>query len=493
MRWLASLFALGLMMALFHHVTAGAPLEARATLALGFLLLVALIGGELARRAPLRPALPRITGYLLAALAVGPAWLGLVRRDELDALGLVADAAVAVVALAAGCELRLAPLSGGARRGVARLALGAIAAPLVAVTLVVLSVSGWFPVSIHQPFGDAVAVALVLGVLAAASSPVVTRALLDEVEGAAMGPAGRTLLAVAIVQDLVVVLLFAAALAVVKPLASPGTLNLRVALSALAEFAASLALGAAIGFTLDRVLRHVPRVTPSPALVVVVALATAGAAGAVHVGTPIIALATGFYLGNFAPLHGERLRLELQRTVAPATLVLFALAGAGLRLGVLAELWPWALLLVGLRAVGLGAGLKWAGGGGGDPDVTPALARHGWLGLISQGGGGTALGLAQFARRAFPEWGVSLETLILAIIGIHAIAGPICLRLALGRIGEVTEGEEAHAAEAPVAEGVGGNSVAGPGRVQQGRAHQPGPAALYGDERRAGEPGIRRL
>src|ERR1051326_6062844 len=34
MRGLASLFALGLMMALFHRVTAGAALEARATLAL---------------------------------------------------------------------------------------------------------------------------------------------------------------------------------------------------------------------------------------------------------------------------------------------------------------------------------------------------------------------------------------------------------------------------------------------------------------------------
>ena len=39
--WIASLFALSLMMALFHRVAAGGPLEARATLALGFLLLAA--------------------------------------------------------------------------------------------------------------------------------------------------------------------------------------------------------------------------------------------------------------------------------------------------------------------------------------------------------------------------------------------------------------------------------------------------------------------
>src|SRR6184192_4906151 len=68
MRRVASLFALGLMMALFHRVTAGAPLEARATLALGFLLLVAYVGGEIARRV----RLPRLTGYLLVGFAVGP-------------------------------------------------------------------------------------------------------------------------------------------------------------------------------------------------------------------------------------------------------------------------------------------------------------------------------------------------------------------------------------------------------------------------------------
>lgn len=60
MRPIASLLALGLMMALFHRVTAGAALEARATLALGFLLLAALVGGDLARRV----RLPRITGYV---------------------------------------------------------------------------------------------------------------------------------------------------------------------------------------------------------------------------------------------------------------------------------------------------------------------------------------------------------------------------------------------------------------------------------------------
>src|SRR2546426_12229952 len=92
--------------------------------------------------------------------------------------------------------------------------------------------------------------------------------------------------------------------------------------------------------------------------------------------------------------------------------------------------------------------------------VTPVLAREGWSGLISQAG--TALALAGLARRAFPEWGVSLEALIVAMIGVHEIVGPICLRRALGRAGEPTE--DAHDAEAPV--GGGGVVAARGGGVQ---------------------------
>jgi len=66
MRWVMSFVALGLIMALFHRLTAAGPLEARATLALGFLLLVAHLAGGLAARA----RLPRVTAYLLAGFCV---------------------------------------------------------------------------------------------------------------------------------------------------------------------------------------------------------------------------------------------------------------------------------------------------------------------------------------------------------------------------------------------------------------------------------------
>src|SRR5437762_2769852 len=328
--WIASLFALGLMMALFHRVTAGGPLEARATLALGFLLLAAHVGGEMARRA----RLPRLTGYLLVGFAVGPAWLGLVRREEVDALRFMEDAAV--------------------------------------------------------------------------SSPTMTMAMMSELD--ARGPVAHALLSITVVQDVGVAILFTLVLANGGLLTSAGALNTGVAGTAILQLVGSVAVGTLLGYALGRYLSLVRRDTAL--FLVATAFVAAEVARLTHLETLIIALAAGFYLENFAPVQGERLRRELKRGSLPVYVAFFALTGAGLRVGVLADLWPWILLLVGLRLVGLRYGLLWAGR---HSSVTPVLARHGWLGFISQAG--MALGLAQLARRAFPEWGVSLETLIVAMIG----------------------------------------------------------------------------
>jgi hypothetical protein len=50
-----------------------------------------------------------------------------------------------------------------------------------------------------------------------------------------------------------------------------------------------------------------------------------------------------------------------------------------------------------------------------------------------------AITLAAVLRSAFPEWNVSLEALLVAMVGLHMLAGPICFQWALRRTGEVTE------------------------------------------------------
>ena len=426
MPWIALVFSLALM-GLFQLLTRAGPLEARATLALGFLLLAAHLGGDLAKRF----RLPRITGLLVTGLLVGPALLGLVRGDEVAALGFVGDAAAALIAFTVGSKLNLEMLRQG-RGMLARVTGATIVFPLAIVAAVLLSVSPWFPLTVHQPFGDALAVALVLGAIAAASSSTLTVALMDDLD--ARGSVARAVLSVAAVKDVAIIVVFAITLLIARPLASGGALDLSVVGRVLLYGVASIAAGVVLGVLISQYLKLLR--SDSPLFLVAVAFLTAQAARVLNLELLLIALTAGFYVVTFSPAEGSRLETQLKRAALPVYALFFALAGAGLRVDFLRDNWGWVLLLVALRALGLRVGTRFAG----RSTLVPAgLANHGWLGLISQAG--VTFGLAAAARRAFPEWGVSLEALVVAMIGVHEIVGPLCFQRALRLAGEVTEEE----------------------------------------------------
>jgi Kef-type K+ transport system membrane component KefB len=259
-----------------------------------------------------------------------------------------------------------------------------------------------------------------------------TMALIDELD--ARGPFARAVLDVTIAKDVLVMVLFAFVVVIARPLASAGAVDQGVAWATLVRLGASLAAGAVLGLVVSGYLRLVVRDTPL--FLVALAFLIAQVARVLGLETMLIAIAAGFYVENFSPAEGARLRSQLERGGLLVYIVVFALAGAGLQLDLLRDLWPWVLLLVALRALGLRVGTWFAGR---SPLVPADLARHGWLGLVSQTG--VTFGLAAAARRAFPEWGVSLEALVVVMIGVHEIAGPLCFRRALRLTGEVTEGE----------------------------------------------------
>lgn len=421
MRWIAGLVALGLTMALFNVVTAAGSLEARATLALGFLLLAAVLAGDLARHA----GLPRITGYLAAGIVAGPAGLALVRWDELHALRFLLDAAVALIAFAAGSEVKLELLRRHAR-ALTRASAGATLVPLVAVAGFVLLASPWFPLTVQQPWGDRLTIALALGGLAAASSPVVTIALMDELN--AHGQFARVLLALTIVKDVAVVIGMTLVLALGRLLGSSGALDPDALWRLPLVLAGSVVLGSALGWIAGLYVRALSG--DAAVLLVGFAFLAAEVSRVLGLEVLLVALAAGVFAGNVTRVEGEHLLGRLRRGSQPAYAISFALAGAGLHPEAMAAVWPWVLAVAGLRALGLRYGLRWAGR---DVSVPPQLAQYGWLGVLSQAG--VALGLATAVRRAFPEWGVSLEAFVLAMIVVHEILGPVMLQRALRKAG----------------------------------------------------------
>src|SRR3989441_6009012 len=257
MQWLM-LVVTFIVMALLQRLvrSVGAPLEAHATLALGCVTLAALIAGTIAQRI----RIPRVVGYLVAGYVAGPAWLHLIRADdlhnELQVLSPISTGALALIAFAVGSELTLAALRGERRQTVQRIAAATMAVPFLAVAFVVLTVSPWFPLTAHQPFRDAMVVALALGTVAAVSSPTQIWAVITDVHAA--GPVSRTTLDVSVVQDLLAVLLVTVILALTLPLGSRGTVRPGVATHTLLILLGSIVAGITVGLGRAPDLRVLP-------------------------------------------------------------------------------------------------------------------------------------------------------------------------------------------------------------------------------------------
>lgn len=409
-----------------HHFTAGAPLAAKATLALGGVVLAAEIGGRLA----LRLGLPRVTGYLTAGLLLSPGWLNFVRTDEAQVLAFVSDAAIAVFALRAGLAWRGAEGSDSASAGLGRYLTASIVTPLVLTAAVVFALHSWFPLSVHQPLGDAAAVALAVGALTVVAAPALAWVTLYD---APRGGFSDALLRLHALRDTAAIAVFALVLALSRFAASAGTLRADAWWTGLLPLAGSVVSAALLVWLVSRTRRLVGGTPGMYALAVAVGAAVAGLSGQVEV--TLAALLAGIGLTFADPETADMVRRHFDARGELLAAGAFALLGVRLDVTSVGDLWPWMLLLIGLRGLGLYWGGRWAGR---RLLVSEDLAKSGWLGLISQGSVG--LLIAATGRRAFPEWGVSFEGLALGLVALHAVVGPVCMRQALARRPALTEG-----------------------------------------------------
>lgn len=396
------------------------------TVAVGFMLVAAFVGGKVA--ASVR--LPRITGYLLVGLAIGPYVSGFLTKDMLLATKVVEGIAVALIALTAGGEIRVDWVRRNARRLalITFMELFVVALGILATVMLARSVLPFMPADDLLRAG---VIAMVFGAIAVANSPTVTIAVIAE--NKAEGPVTRTVLGVTILKDVCVIVLFAVALTVARDALGEGG-GESLAWTLTRELGGSILVGVGFGLVISLFLRHVGR--DVPVFVLGVCLAIWQVATTFHLETLLIALTAGFWVENFAR-KGHDLIKAIERLSLPVYALFFAAAGAKVNLEALATLWPFALLLSGTRAF-----CVWAGTGIGAhlAKAEPEVKRYAWLGFVSQAG--VTLALSTIVARTFPTWGVEIQAIIIAMIAIHELVGPVGFQFALKRAGEVGAASE---------------------------------------------------
>jgi Kef-type K+ transport system membrane component KefB len=391
-------------------------------LAGGFLLLVAFLAGSIFRDLHL----PRLTGYLVAGIVIGPYALGLVSAEMVVRLDLFSGIAISLIALTAGAETDLRQM-----RPLFR-SIGAIT--VIAVVGAMACISGAvYMLSQHLSFLaaleplEAAAVSVTIGVMLAAQSPAVAVALRDEMQ--AEGDVTRTVLGVVVVSDVVVIMCFALASSVTR-----GVLGLEVMPGSsqpnplIWEIGGSLVLGTMIGVLISAYLRFVH--VGASLTIVLLGFVVAEVGQRANLDPLLLALGAGIFVRNLTD-HSERLLKEIRSASMPIYVIFFALAGAGVHMDVIPALLGPIFLLVMVRGVALMAGTAIA------TRITcapPAVQRYAGFGLLPQAG--LALALAMLLARTFPDLGPEAAALVFGIVAVNEVLSPILYRHALVRSGE---------------------------------------------------------
>jgi Kef-type K+ transport system membrane component KefB len=391
-------------------------------LAFGFLLLAAYFSGKLLNRF----GLPKLTGYILAGIVAGPYVLGLVSKGMTAQLTMVGGAATAILALQAGSELsfeQIRPLL----RTIASMTFFAVIGTMLVLTGLLIVIRPIIPFLDALPFTAAVVVGASVAVALSAQSPAVVMALIGETR--ADGPVTRTILAMVVMADLVVIIMYGVAsslaTAVVRGEADPTGAIASISW----EVFGSLGVGLIVGLVLARYVTLVEKGVGLFALMLCFVVAEVG--HAVHLDPLIIMLAAGIYLRNFTRADAHRLIDGLDAGSLPVYLVFFALAGAKLDLSkLLGVLLPVALIVV-TRASSFFVGSKIATARSG---AEPAVRKFAWFGLVPQAG--LALALAELVRRTFPDFGDAAFALVVGVVATNEMIAPVILRIALLRSGE---------------------------------------------------------
>jgi Kef-type K+ transport system membrane component KefB len=391
-------------------------------LLLGFLLLAAHLAGEVSSLVEL----PRITGYLVVGILLGPYVLGVLPRPAVDDFRLINDGALSLIALAAGGELRLESV----RRRM-RSILSILAFQLVVVFVAVTAAVYWgrvfVPFLLDEPPRVALAVGLIFGLVAVAKSPATTVAVITEER--ARGILTETVLGITVLKDVVILILIALVIPVAAIVAQPetafsfGTLG-----DVLFSIVSSVAVGLGLGWLLAQYLRR------TSAYRVLVLLITAFLlvilSERFHLEYILIAMAAGFYVQNFSR-QGPSFVRALEANSLPIYALFFAVAGADLRIDVLPGVWIIAVIIIVIRLVALIASTYLGARVAGDP---PVVRRYAWMGFLAKAG--VTLGIANIVRDGFDVWGADVATVIIAMIVVNQLIGPPAFRYALVKAGE---------------------------------------------------------
>ena len=384
--------------------------------------------------------LPDVTAFLIAGVLVGPYCLGRLHipgvgfssTEEVEGLNVISNTALGFIAFSIGNEFLFSQLKSIGRQAI----VVGICQALAATLLVDLALLG---LHLLMPEMMSVEAAIVLGAIATATAPAATLMVVRQYK--AKGKLTDILLPVVALDDAVGLAVFAVSFGIATSIVTGKTNLTGILVEPLIEIAASLILGAVLGWVLTLLERtffsNSNRLSLTIAFVVLtVALSMLSfEIGGVKISfsTLLVCMMLGTVFCNICPLAHDLME-RADKWTAPLFALFFVLSGAELELDVLLNV---SVLVIGAtyilaRSCGkyIGAYLSCAA-----TKSDPVVKKY--LGITLLPRAGVALGMCVTAAKLGTGDGMLIKNIILFSVLIYELVGPLLTKWALTKSGDI--------------------------------------------------------
>ena len=384
--------------------------------------------------------LPDVTAFLIAGVLVGPYCLGRLHipgvgfssTEEVEGLNVISNTALGFIAFSIGNEFLFSQLKSIGRQAI----VVGICQALAATLLVDLALLG---LHLLMPEMMSVEAAIVLGAIATATAPAATLMVVRQYK--AKGKLTDILLPIVALDDAVGLAVFAVSFGIATSIVTGKTNLTGILVEPLIEIAASLILGAVLGWVLTLLERtffsNSNRLSLTIAFVVLtVALSMLSfEIGGVKISfsTLLVCMMLGTVFCNICPLAHDLME-RADKWTAPLFALFFVLSGAELELDVLLNV---SVLVIGAtyilaRSCGkyIGAYLSCAA-----TKSDPVVKKYLGITLLPQAG--VALGMCVTAAKLGTGDGMLIKNIILFSVLIYELVGPLLTKWALTKSGDI--------------------------------------------------------
>ena len=391
--------------------------------AIGFVLLAAFTLAETGSML----GLPRVTGYILAGTVLGPSVADILSKSVVGEMQMFNTLALGLIATAAGLELDARQIARMWRTLAGTIAVKVVLGiGIVGGTLYLWEATvGSLAISATSSL---IALALIFGTLSLGTSPAIALAVTTEIRS--KGRLSDLVLGAAVLKDLVVVVALAVSVTVAQSLIGESSaMGSHVIAEVSRELGFSIGVGAALGGLLVLYLRYVRAEMLLFVAAMILVMAEVGSA--LRLELLLVFITAGFVVRNFSRFEHDLMK-PVQMVALPVFVVFFTNAGANIDLLRTGQVLPLALVLGASRALVYYLAGRFGGRLGAESE---AVRRGAWLAYLPQAG--VTLGLVGLAAAKLPQLADTITTLGMAVVAVNLLVGPITLRLALRRSGEV--------------------------------------------------------